>query len=138
MFLSLRYSGYNRHDEQVAAGLFLVVAQKPATPIGQTPELRAVVRYVRFRQCGHFMMGTCRIGKCRSMVLSGSYGGDGLPVMLDYKQGVDAGAVWERMHPIPADMQAAFWNGEGGHNSAGSEGPAMKAWALANIRELRR
>ena len=52
MFLRLTRSGYNRDDEQVAHGLFLIVVQNP-NDNALRPELRAVVRYIRMRQLGH-------------------------------------------------------------------------------------
>jgi len=67
------------------------------------------------------MMGTARVGG-RSITLSGSYGGDGLPCNVPWD-------VYLRGEPIPQELQQAFWTG-GGHNSAGSEAPAMRKWAL--------
>ena len=134
MFISLRYSGYNRHGEQSAAGLFLLVAQDPHST-ALRPELRAVVRYVRFRQLGAWMMGSARVGAQRRMGLSGSYGSDGLPIDLTRYSAADE--IWARFKPIPQELQDAFWAG-GGHNCAGSEGPAFKAWARENLATLRK
>jgi hypothetical protein len=53
--------------------------------------LRAIVRYVRMRQLGHFMMGSARING-HSLTLSGSYGSDGLPTSVPdeiYDAGVE-------------------------------------------------
>lgn len=84
--------------------------------------------------------------------LSGTYGHDGLPLSAyshgDYIPAAKLGdpctygpetedypGLWNQLHPVPAELQAVFWNG-GGHNSSGSEGPAMREWALANIKTL--
>jgi hypothetical protein len=60
--------------------------------------------------------------------LSGTYGSDGLPMSGDL-------ALWDLLHPVPTDLTEAFWNG-GGHNSSGSEGPAMYEWAKQNMAAL--
>lgn len=86
--------------------------------------LRAIVRYVRMRQCGQFMMGSARVGK-HNLILSGSYGGDGLPKSVPDE-------VYEAGVELPQELYDA-WNNGGGWNSAGSEAPAMRAWALANF-----
>ncbi|HEX5426534.1 MAG TPA: hypothetical protein VFW94_23505 [Candidatus Acidoferrales bacterium] len=125
MFITTKYSGYNRHGEQSAAGRFLILMQPNFdTKLTGKQPLRAVVRYVRLRQLGHFMMGSARIGKHR-LSLSGSYGGDGLPVSVPdevYQSGVE----------LPQELYDA-WNNGGGWNGAGSEAPAMRAWALATF-----
>jgi hypothetical protein len=213
MFISTKYSGYNRHGEQAAAGQFLILMQpdmnsakypaysancqcgktreqhseeqKAAPPdcpehgmVGRlhkltelkgTPEyeaardavaamkpghrhvagcpqcdvhteyhsvcrwfraaalsypLRAIVRYVRMRQLGHFMMGSARVGKTR-LTLSGSYGSDGLPKTVPDE-------VYEAGTPLPQSLYDA-WNKGGGWNSAGAEAPAMRQWAKQNL-----
>lgn len=126
MFLSVNRSGYNRHDEQVCHGLFLVVFNMESGG-----ELRAVVRHARMVQCGHWMMASVRVGQ-HKITLSGDYGGDGLPFMGE-KQTAD---LWERLHPLPAELADAFWRG-GGHNCSGSEAPAVREWARAHLDELR-
>lgn len=86
--------------------------------------LRAIVRYVRMRQVGHWMMGSARIGSHR-ITLSGSYGSDGLPTTVPdsvYKLGV----------PLPQELYDAWSNG-GGWNCAGSEAEAMRKWALSAL-----
>ena len=95
------------------------------------PRLRAAVRSVRMSQCGHFMMGSAQLGKHR-ITLSGSYGADGLTIDPDSYPG-----LWETLLPVPDELAEKFWQG-GGHNSAGSEGPAMRAWATANEKALRK
>jgi hypothetical protein len=90
-------------------------------------EIRALVRKVAMRQCGHFMMGSARAFGHR-IGLSGSYGGDGLTVTVPRE-------VFDKAIPIPTDLHEA-WNKGGGHNSAGSEAFAMRDWALANLDKL--
>jgi len=86
--------------------------------------MRGIVRYVRMRQLGHFMMGSAVIGKHR-LTLSGSYGSDGLPATVPddvYEAGVE----------VPKELHDK-WNYGGGHNSAGSEAEDMRNWALATF-----
>ena len=82
--------------------------------------IRAIVRKVAMRQCGHFMMGIARI-KNQSIVLSGSYGADGLSKSVPTE-------VYQMGVPLPDDLYDV-WNTGGGWNSAGSEASAMRKWA---------
>jgi hypothetical protein len=125
MYIRTKYSGYNRHGEQSSGGMFLILMQ--SNVIGDQ-SMRAVVRYVRLRQIGHFMMGSAQVGKVR-LVLSGAYGGDGLPKTVD-------DATYQRGVPVPAELIEAWSNG-GGWNSAGSEAGPFREWALNNLRALR-
>jgi len=93
-------------------------------------ELRACVRSVSLHQLGHFMMGQAKIGP-HAVTVSGCYGNDGLPDDPDPYPG-----LWERLIPVPEELTDAFWQG-GGHNSCGSEGPAMHEWAVDNEKKLR-
>lgn len=212
MFVTLKYSGYNRHGEQSAAGLFLILMQpdidstkyparsnhctqcgatldehirpvvgscpnhgiaarlralcnsKPEVSLAKQDQsqvdeilkaerhfpgcaecdahreyishcllfkptanhhpIRAIVRYVRMRQLGHFMIGSARIGKTR-ITLSGSYGSDGLPKTVPDE-------VYEAGTPLPQELYDA-WNKGGGWNSAGNEREAMEKWAKQNL-----
>lgn len=149
MFITSR-RGYSRSGEQRAEGRFLMLFSREGTR-----ELRALVRYVRMHQCGHFMMASvviktpvakasdqpepayktsCWLRRVfdghYKLTLSGTYGHDGLP--LDAYP-----ALWDQLHPVPADLIEAFWKG-GGHNSAGSEGPSMHEWAKTNSSALSR
>lgn len=92
-----------------------------------TKEIRAIVRKVSMHQCGHFMMGSARIGG-KTISLSGSYGGDGLTVTVDQD-------IFDRAIPLPAELYEA-WSKGGGWNSAGNEAPDMRTWALANLKAL--
>jgi len=86
--------------------------------------IRAIVRQVALQQCGHWMMGQCRIkGHC--IILSGDYGGDGLPTSVPmevYNEGVE----------LPRAL-VIEWNHGGGWNSAGSEAMNVRKWALATF-----
>jgi hypothetical protein len=91
------------------------------TPNSITYPIRAIVRYTRLRQFGHFMMGFARVNGHR-LTLSGSYGSDGLPMSVP-------DVVYNLGTELPQDLYDA-WNKGGGWNSAGSEAPSMRQWAL--------
>ncbi len=154
MFLTSK-GGYTRDGEQWARGPFL------ALWCGDTKarDMRACVRHVHYTQCGQFMGGSVTLGG-RKLQLSGAYGQDGLPRTAPVginapgaahgeggKYGTTFGhpdynrhlpiAVWETLLPVPLALQDAFWAG-GGHNSAGTEGPSMRAWALDNLAALKK
>ena len=126
MFLNVKRQGYNRNEEAVCHGDFLVIFN-----LESGGELRAVVRHARMRQLGHWMMAGVKVGD-QNITLSGAYGGDGLPVENRLK----TEALWNRLHVVPAELQEAFWHG-GGHNTSGKEGPAMQAWAQENLSLLK-
>lgn len=220
MFITSKYAGYNRHGEQVAAGLFLILMQ-PQNDSGQFPShqdacqtcganrqtheerravpvpscsthsvvarikaraaagikpseitdaeidawtinefeqgcescaavreikarigciyfravnvnypIKAIVRHTSLKELGPWMMGFARVQGHR-ITLSGSYGADGLictvPDAVYSAHGLE----------LPADLREA-WNKGGGWNSAGSEAPLMRKWALANLAALRK
>jgi hypothetical protein len=137
MFITSKRSGYDRTGQQVASGLFLILMQpKSWNDKGETIlpmssssyPIRALVRHVSMSQFGNFMMGRARVHG-HTLILSGSYGSDGLPdtvPMEVYNYGV----------PLPPELYEAWKNGEG-WNSAGSEAPKMREWALAHLKELR-
>ena len=89
-----------------------------------TYPIRGIVRYVRMKQLGHFMMGSATVGKHR-LILSGSYGSDGLPDSVPDE-------VYEAGVELPKEL-IEQWNTGGGWNDAGSEAPAMREWALATF-----
>jgi len=97
-----------------AAGCQFFIAQSNSYP------LRAIVRYVRMRQLGHFMMGSARVNG-HSLTLSGSYGSDGLPMSVSDE-------VYEAGVELPAELYTLWANG-GGWNSAGTEAGHMREWA---------
>lgn len=90
-------------------------------------EIRALVRRVALHQCGHFMMGSARAFG-HTIPISGSYGGDGLTCDVPRE-------VFDRAVPIPPKLHEA-WSNKNSWNGAGSEAPAMRAWALANLDKL--
>lgn len=92
-------------------------------------KLYACVRHVSLRQFGHFMMGTAKI-KGQSVTVSGSYGGDGLP--MDYEKLTPEART--ALVELPEDLANEFWAG-GGHNSAGKESAAMREWALKTFKK---
>lgn len=132
MFITHKASGYNRHGEQFASGLFLILVQPHYSstkyPKPDSRDIRALVRHTTMGQFGNFMMGRARVHGER-IILSGSYGGDGLPCMV-------SDATFERGVPLPAALYDA-WNSGGGWNGAGSERDAMRKWALENLAALR-
>jgi len=137
MFIKDAKSGYTRDGQQKASGQFLIVFDEPGYK-GLRPPLRACVRKVHLKQLGHFMMGQVRLAGF-NIVLSGTYGGDGLPVSLDLedlpRKVVEH--IWHKATPLPKKLQAEFWEG-GGHNDAGKEATAMRDWALENLKDLKR
>lgn len=140
MFLHTNPSqtGYTRDGQQKAGGPFLILfSGHPLTVLNSyktenrtLPIVRAAVRSVRMSQCGHWMMGEARLGTHR-ITLSGSYGEDGLTCDADKYPG-----LWDTLVELPRELNTAFWDG-GGHNTCGSEAPAMRAWAQENLKRLR-
>lgn|SRR5262245_1231379 len=127
--------GYDRSGEQFTGrGLFLILVKRKSYwdasgKFIMPPEMRAIVRKVALRQCGHFMMGSARVQGHR-IPISGAYGGDGLPCEVP-------DAVFDEAVPVPAEI-VEEWNHGGGHNSTGTEADSMRKWALANLSALYR
>lgn len=125
-----REEGHENADAQFAEGHFLIVAEDPAADHRiRRPELRAlVVEDVTLEQCGQFMMGQAELAQggevIGSITLSGAFGADSLPCDLNQK-GVPG--LWEKMHPIPPEIQTAFWE-DHNHFVAG--------WGQRNRQEL--
>jgi len=91
--------------------------------------IRAFIRKVAMRQCGHFMMGRAR-AHGRKLVLSGTYGADGLTVNVPPE-------LYELALEVPPELDQA-WRKSNGWNAAGAEGPAMREWAVSQLRQGRR
>lgn len=124
MFLTVTRSGYTTDGEQFTSGKFLLLLQPPGLAGGKQP-IRALVRHCSLHQFGHFMMGRVRI-KNQTIIVSGSYGQDGLPKSVPdeiYKLGT----------LVPEELVEA-WNKGGGWNGAGSEAPAMREWARKTFK----
>ena len=127
MFLNGLSKGYYMRDgSQRARGFFLVLMCLPDL-IQKESGIRGLVRSVELQQCGHFMMGTLRLtikGTIYKVPLSGAYGADGL-IREVCQQVFDIGTP---LPPLPPELREK-WNIGGGHNSVGSEAPAMDEWA---------
>lgn len=120
-----RSATYYRGTSQVALRApFLLLIQPDKQSIAETcapSNTFALVRNVALQQCGQFMMGRANIGgKWRTV--SGAYGNDGLPMNFEGKLPADAVV-------LPAKLYEQWKNG-GGHNSAGAEASALRAWAI--------
>lgn len=87
-------------------------------------KLWACVRSCALSQCGHFMMGTIRIGG-KSITVSGAIGSDGLPLDL---QTVPT-AYRDRLIEVPEAIAAIYWKDDG-WNTIGSAGMTLRDWAL--------
>jgi hypothetical protein len=132
MFIAEVRSYYDRHGcQKTAPGDFLILCH----PIidGNTMEglkfpMRAFVARTRLSQLGQFMMGRVSVAG-HKLSLSGSYGSDGLPMSLDKE-------LWDAATDVPAELVEA-WNKGGGWNGAGTEAGKMRAWAVANLEELK-
>jgi len=124
---------YRGTEQHCSRAPFLILCQlgevkNPFYPdkplVKENREIRALVRKVAMHQCGHWMMGRARAFG-HTLTLSGSYGGDGLPIDVPKE-------VYDRATPVPQELVDA-WNKGGGWNSAGSEAPAMAKWAVETL-----
>jgi hypothetical protein len=121
---------YEGTSQCTTRGLFLLLIQPKGGIESANKPIKALVRKVAMKQLGHFMMGYARIYG-QSIVVSGSYGGDGLTCSVPLE-------IYEKAQvTIPQDLYDA-WNHGGGHNSCGSEAPLMRKWALENLESLRK
>ena len=127
MYVKSNDSYYKGTNRCIRKAPFLILMNDPKdTSIGRT-HMRGIVRMVAMQQLGHFIIGIARI-KNFSITLSGSYGGDGLPVYKVPQEVYDAGK------DIP-EWLYELWNKGGGHNSCGSEAEEMRKWAKENFPE---
>lgn len=152
MFITCRGS-YDRDGSQKAEGSFLALFTTKAGG-----EIRALVRYTKLRQLGHFMSGSIVVKSDRAkasndpgpswmypnhyvphikegayrIYLEGTYGANGLTIDVERYVG-----LWEVLHPLPKELEEAFWRSDG-WNGPGKEGPAIHRWAADNIKNLRR
>ena len=122
-------------DDQYHARGPLLVLFSP-NPLGRKAPLPLYARgfpLVYYRQLGQYMMGQARFGGGPYMTLSGSYGGDGLPLPLE--------DLTDRQRSLltllPEDLTVQYWAG-GGWNGAGKEAPSMGQWAMENWATLTR
>ena len=123
------YTYYAGTEQRHSRGNFLLLLSlKPYNPDHDfMTETRAVVRKVALAQCGHWMLGTARIAG-KSYTVSGAYGAAGLTLDVDQKA-YDLGV------PVPRELME-LWSKGGGWNSAGSEAPSLREWALNNLTKL--
>jgi len=120
------YVGSEQHCREA---LFLLLIQ-PASERWKTEPIKALVRKVALGQFGQWMMGKVNIyGKY--LIVSGSYGNDGLPMSVPDE-------IYDRATVVLPDYLAALWNSGGGWNSAGNEATIMRQWAKDNLKELRK
>ncbi len=123
---------WHTHDgSQRAYGKFLAVFQTDATYSDGHTMLYAVVRSVKMKQLGHWMMGMLNLGQYR-FSLSGALGSDGLPMSLrgwhkDSPEGspkveVPFEAISKYLTPVPEDVARLYWTGNTGWNSIGEQG----------------
>jgi hypothetical protein len=121
MYITDEGHGYYRGSEQChTRAPFLILVQPPGVEGCKEP-IRALVRKVALHQCGHWMMGSARAFGHR-IPISGCYGADGLVREVPKE-------VYEKATPLSDELIYAWSKGEG-WNSSGSEGPAMREWAV--------
>lgn len=99
----------------------------PLYPNGRE-KLYACVRACSLSQCGHFMMGSIRIGQ-KYLTVSGPIGNDGLPMDL---QDVPKDQR-SRLVELPEAIATVYWS-DNGHNDVGSAGPTLRGWALETFK----
>jgi predicted RNA-binding protein with TRAM domain len=124
MYLTKGHTYYMGSEQCISRGLFLILVQSHDLPLNKD-NFRAIVRKVAMRQCGHFMMGIARI-KGQSVILSGTYGGDGLPVTVSQ-------VIFDMAIPVPHELYAKWAQG-GGWNSSGIEAMDMYRWAIDTFK----
>lgn len=116
-------------SQRRSGGLFLMLVQ-PVGVAGCAAPIKACVRRVALQQCGCWMLGRVKLYG-ESCSVSGAYGADGLTMGVSQ-------VVYDRLPvALPLDLVEA-WNKGEGWNSAGREGPAIRAWALENLDSLRK
>lgn len=122
---------YSYDGTQRAYGKFLAVFQTDARYSDGLPALFAVVRTVKMRQLGHWMMGMLNLGQYRFSI-SGAIGHDGLPMSLrgwhkDSPKGspmvdVPFDAIRKYLTLVPEDVARVYWTDNEGWNSLGAKG----------------
>lgn len=149
MFIDKVASGYTKDGSQWARGPFMIVFCYDEFPHA----LRACIRTVRLRQLGHWMMGDVSLNS-HKIVLSGDFGGDGLPNELamipDYSQDIEPGrtfqpylpasaalALWKKLLPVPEELAEIYWKDDTGHNCVGNSRTAWQRWGKTNLKALK-
>ena len=149
MFLKTKHctGGIDRYGQQWVRGLYLALFQR--VPILNN-NLRAAVRFVHLHQLGHFIVGEFPIGEHRIM-LSGPIGHDGLPLdnMCDAYFPIARGhrktelphtivVDWHKLIELPVAVRGTYWNDKGHNDITKSAKYVLNAWALDNLKELRK
>jgi len=130
MYIENTLSGYDSQGQQVVRRANFLLLILPKTHQRMHEPIKAIVQKVALSQCGHWMMGKARIYG-HSITVSGSYGGDGL--ICDVPD-----EVYDRASVVLPGALYDAWNKGGGHNSCGSEAPAMRRWANENLVQLKK
>lgn len=136
-------AGYNRSGEQVAHGYFMMWVQKSHfDKDGKyvTGPMYAAVRKVALVQCGHWMIGSFRVGG-KNIAVSGALGSDGLPKSFSPprcpgdKLGNEDGMSQEWLDKwfvkVPQPV-VDVWEKSEGHNTCNE--PAVRDWGLSLYR----
>jgi hypothetical protein len=137
MFITGGKATYTKDGDQKAKGRFLMVFDHPDDKVfDKKRPLRCLIRPVTMQQLGHWMMAKWTHDGY-TLSLSGTYGGDGLPISTAANPDKQAFVrkLWDQLTPMPDDILALFWHDDG-HNSSGKNGPSIHAWAVANLKEL--
>jgi len=113
------YTYYNGTEQCHTRTNFLILIDDKDQAVGPD-NMRAIVRKVALRQCGHFMMGVARI-KNTPITISGAYGNDGLSVSVSKE-------IFEMGVQVPKELYD-LWSKGGGWNSSGTEAMAIRSWA---------
>lgn len=113
--------------QHAGRGWFLIMTQSDRANYRELG-IRCFVRKVALEQVGHWMMGTARIYG-HSVTISGAYGNDGLTKNVSHELFLEG-------YPLPDPLYKAWATDTAGWNSAGSEGPSIREWAVAHLHYL--
>ena len=129
MYITGGRAYYRGTEQHASRGRFLILLSDDY----HHRALFAIVRTVALSQCGQFMMGTARVYG-HSLVISGAYGSDGLPLNVDRLPEPIRDRVRAEMKPLPRHLYQ-LWADGGGWNGAGTEADGMRRWALSTFEE---
>lgn len=129
MYIETTQVYYVGTEQHCRKALFLLLIQ-PSSERWKTEPIKALVRKVALGQFGQWMMGKVNIYG-QHLVVSGSYGNDGLPMSVPDE-------IYDRAAVVLPQELLELWNHGGGWNSAGSEAAAMREWAIDNLKELKK
>lgn len=131
MFIEGVKQSYAADGSQYAGpGRFLVLIQDRSN---YKSPIKAFVTDVLLTQLGQWMMGKVVINiagnKTAEIVLSGSYGSDGLTKSVDNR-------IYRQIGIELPEHLCKMWAKGGGHNTAGKESLHMRKWANDNVAQL--